>query len=227
MSSVWDILVAPRSAFAALHEQPRWAAAFAVAVTLATLGALLQTPAREHVAGLLLSSDAGTGSALASMSEPRREQAQAFALGVVRWEWVATPLLVAIALGVATLVLLGATALARRGSAPARPFALAANVAVVFGIGQLALAAIMLLRGSNDFTSDRDLATALPSLAWFAPQASSAVTAALAQVNPFALWACGLLVLGLSEVTGSPLGIAVPAAVLVSFGGAAFAPLLH
>jgi hypothetical protein len=226
MGGVWEILVAPRSAFAALRERPRWRWTFLAAAALGTLGALLQIPAREHVARLLLASDAGTSSALAAMSDARRRQAEEFALGAVHWAWLAYPLLLAFALGLATLVMLLATTLSGGRGGAARLFALAANVSIVnFGIGYLALGAIMLLRGANDFTSDRDLLTALPSLAWLAPQASPAVATALAHVNPFALWSCALLVLGLTQVADAPLAAALSAAVFVAFGGVALAPL--
>jgi hypothetical protein len=226
VSGLWEILIAPRSAFASLRERPRWGLAFLVAAALGTAGALLQVPAREHVAGLLLTSDAGTGSALAAMSDARRRQAEDFALAVVHWTWLAYPLLIALAIGLATSVMLLATTLAGSRGGAARLFALAANVAIVnFGIGYLALGAIMTLRGSGDFASDRDLLIALPSLAWLAPQASPALATVLAQINPFALWSCVLLVLGLGEVADAPLGAALPAAVLISFGGAALAPL--
>jgi hypothetical protein len=228
MSGVWDILIAPRSAFAALRERPAWGWAYAIAAVLGTLGAVLQIPAREHVAGLLLASDAQTNSTLASMSQSQREQAQAFALGGVHWAWLAYPLLVALAVGLATVVMLAATALAGRRASPKRLLALAANVAIVnFGVGYLAQGTIALLRGGNDFTSERDLATTMPSLAWLAPQASPALTAALAQLNPFELWSCVLLVIGLTAVADTPLGVALPAALLLSLGGAVFAAFGH
>ncbi len=222
----WDIVVAPRATFAALRERPQWRRAFLLAALLGALGGLLQVPAREHVAGLLLASDSGSGSALAAMSESRRGEAEAFALGVVRWTWLASPLLLALSTGLGTLVMLLATALARHRAGAAPLFALAANVAVVkFGLGSLALGTIMLLRGSNDFATDRALLTALPSLAWFAPQSSPALATVLEQVDPFAVWSCVLLFLGLSEVAGTPAGAALPAAALVAFGGAVLAPL--
>jgi hypothetical protein len=160
------------------------------------------------------------------MSAAQREQAQAFALGGVHWGWLAYPLLVALGIALATVVLLGLTALARRPAGALRLLALAANVAIInFGIGYLAQGAIVWLRGSSDFTTERDLTTALPSLAWLFPQASPTLTAALAQLNPFEAWSCVLLAIGLAEVAGAPPGVALPAAVLVSFGGAIFAPL--
>ena len=229
MGDVWDILVAPRNAFARLRAAPRWRSAFLLAAGLGTLGALMQVPARRHVAAVLLASDAGTRSALAAMPATRREEAAAFAVGVVGWAWLAYPLLVGLAVGFAAALMALAAACAKGSgwrAAVSRLFALASNVAVVnLGLGSLALGTIVLLRGSDDFTRDGDLVSALPSLAWFAPHVWAPLAAALAQINPFTVWSCTLLSLGMKTVVDVPLSAAIPAALAVGFGGAAVAAL--
>jgi hypothetical protein len=220
LSVVWDTLVAPRSTFAILRERPQWRWALVVTAALGTLGALLQVPAQEHVAAALLAPGAAAAS-LASAPAGKQQQAAAFALAALRWTWLAQPLLVALAVAVATLVMRLALVLVRSGSDPARLFSLAMNVAVVnFGVGSVALAAIELLRGSADFGTERDLVTAMPSLAWLFPGASAKVATFLAEFNPFQLWSFALLALGLAEVARAPRRAAFATAALITFGGA-------
>jgi hypothetical protein len=80
-------------------------------------------------------------------------------------------------------------------------FALAMNVTVVgTAIASLILAAIVLFRGSDSFSSQLDITNAVPGLGMLAPSSPKALAAFLGTFTIVNLWAVVLLALGMETV---------------------------
>lgn len=224
LAVLWDVIVAPAAAFAALRERPRWLLAFGVTILLGTIGAYLQIPAGEHLAAATFAREAAHNPDMATMSPEKLKGMTEMVVGIQRWAWLFYPLIVLVAVSIAALALLAGTAIARGQANFARSFALAAHVALInYGVSYLIIGFLSTLRGPDDFNFQSDLIKLVPSLAWFAPSADPKLTVLLGTFNPFQIWSFVLLGLGLQTVSGLRTGAAYAVAAVVSFGGALFA----
>ncbi len=225
LSVLWDVIVAPRAAFAAIRERPTAGWAFIVATALFAIGAILLIPVNEHLASIVMADQIAHNPQVAALTPEQQKTQLAIATGIQRWVWVMSPLVIAIAASVTALVMLIANAIGRGDGNFRRLFALATNVSVIsFGIGYVALAALAAFRGPDSFATTRDLSTAIPSLAWLLPaDASPKLAVFLGTLHPFALWSIVLLALGMQDVARINRVTAWVAAFVVVAGSAAFA----
>jgi hypothetical protein len=224
LTVLWDVIVAPRSAFESLRDRPRWLIAFAVTCVLGMIGAFLQIPAGEHIAAATLTRQAATDPNLATMSPEKLQQVKDMAVTAQRWIWPFYPIIVIISISIGTLVMLIGSAIAKGTATFGKLFALSANVAFVnWGIYYLIVGALSTLRGADDFSSQSDIAKLVPSLAWLAPSAGPKLTVFLTVFNPFAIWSFLLLELGLETVASLKRVPAYVVAAVVAFGGILFA----
>jgi hypothetical protein len=200
---VWDVLVAPRSAFEALRERPQWVWAFALTCALGMAGAVLEIPAGAHVAAATIADQATHDPNTATLSPDQIAAMTRYQVGMQRWFWLGWPLVVLTATSFAALLMLGFDRMTRGRSSFAKFFALATNVAILnYGVGLLVIGLLSALRSPEDFSAPSDIARLTPSLAWLAPGASPKVTALLVAFNPFQIWSFVLLGLGLRTIAG-------------------------
>jgi Yip1 domain len=201
LSVLWDVIVAPRAAFAALRERPYAGWAFLIAAVLGTIGAFLLVPAGEHVTTVTFATNPTHDPRIAALSPAELKKTVDVTLAFQHWFWLATPIIVAIGFAVAAVVMLVANAIGGGDGNFRRLFALASNVGIVtFGLAYLVLGLLALARGADSFSSQRDLTTAIPSLAWVAPPDANKLAAILAAFNPFSLWSLALLGIGMQSV---------------------------
>jgi hypothetical protein len=220
LSVIWDIVVAPFAAFAALRDRPRWLLAFVVTCVLGVIGAFLQVPAGEHIAAATVARQAAHDPNLASMSPEKLQQTTDLVVGIQRWVWVFYPLITLLGITIAALVMLIGNAIGKGSASFAKLFALSAHVSVIYyGIAYLILGILSALRGPADFNAQGDLIRLLPSLAWLAPDADPKLSVLLGATNPFQIWSFVLLALGLQKVADLKPVVAWIVAAIVAFGG--------
>lgn len=226
LAIVWDVIVAPKTAFAALRERPQWLWAFLITSLLGTLGAFLQIPASQHAAAATFAHEAATNPQIQSMSAEKQHQALQIALAAQRYVWLALPLIVMAGILIAAAVMTLANAIGKGGASFGRLFALAANVSIIgYGIAYLLIGLLAARVGPDAISSQRDLLGLLPSLARFAPEGAAKLATFLATINPFQIWSCVLLVIGLKTMTKLSAPLVYVTAIIVAFGGGAIAAL--
>ena len=227
LAVAWDLIVAPRAAFAALRSHGTWIAAFAIVCVLGTLGAYLQVPAGQHILTTTFAHQIATDPNLAAMTPEKQKQALGFGMIAQRYAWLAFPLIAVVGIACSALILTIAVAIGSGTASYGRLFALCANVAIInYGIAYLIIGLLAMRIGADDFTSSRDLIALLPSPARFAPENAPKLATLLSALNPFQLWSFVLLTLGLRDVSGVRMPIAIVAAIIVSFGSTLVAAAL-
>ena len=217
LATLWDVIVAPGSAFAVLRDRPYAGWAFIVTVILGAIGAVLLVPANEHIAAATLATRMAHDPQFASMTPAQLERAKAFSVALQHWTWLITPIFVAIAMAIAALLMLVASAIGGGDGSFRRAFALAANVALInFGIGYLVYGIIASVRGGDAFNTQLDLFSSIPTLALLAPGAGVKLGTFLATITPWQLWSCALLGIGQQKVMRTNAAVAwIVAAILI------------
>ena len=227
LAVAWDTIVAPRTAFAALRERGTWVAAFVIVCVLGTLGAYLQVPAGQHILTTTFAHQIATDPNLTAMTPEKQKQALAFGSIAQRYAWLAFPLIAVVGIGFSALLMTIAVAIGNGKASYARLFALCANIAIVnYGIAYLIIGLLAVRIGAEHFGSSRDLVTLLPSPARFAPENAPKLATLLSALNPFQLWSLVLLTLGLRDVAGVRMPIAIVTAIIVTFGSTLVAAAL-
>jgi len=223
LSVVWDVVVAPKSAFESLRARPQWLWAFLAVCVLGMIGAFLQVPAGQHIAVATIQRQAAHDPSMASLTPAELQRSIQIAQTVQKFVWLFYPIIAIIGILVAAVVLLIGNAIARGTGNFGRLFALATNVAVInFGLGYLVIGALSALRGPEEFSSQTDLIKLVPSLSWLVPGAEPKVVALLNAFNPFQIWSFILLALGLGTIAELKPVPAYVIAALVSFGAVVF-----
>ena len=206
----WDAIVAPRAAFTALRERPRWLVAYIVTCVLGVIGAILQAPAGAHIAENMVQKMIATDPNVAAMSADRQQALMAQTVGIQHYVWVYYPVIVIIALALTAVVLLIARAIGKGNASYARLFAVAALAGIVnFGLAYLYIGIIVAFKGGANFDTQRELFATLPSLAWLVPGAGLRLAAFLSAFSVFSIWAAYLIMLGLEIVAGVSRRVAV------------------
>ena len=204
LTILWDVIVAPQSAFAALRERPTWVWAFVVTSVLGMGGAILAIPAGQHMMAAMFQQMAQTNPQIAQMTPEQQQRILGMQSTIQRFTFAYYPILVALGALVTALVMLVLNAISGGDGNFKRLFALAMNVAVLhWGIAYLLVGVIASLRGPDAFSSPRDLATSIPSLAWLVPGASAKLAVFLGSIGPFAIWSFILLALGMQQTAGA------------------------
>jgi hypothetical protein len=221
LTILWDVIVAPRSAFAALRERPQWLWAFVITSVLGMIGAVLAIPAGQHMMTAMFQQMAQTNPQIAQMTPEKQQQVLGIQLAIQKFTWAYYPVIVLVAALVTALVMLIFNAIGGGDGNFKRFFALAMNIAVIgFGIAYFLVGLIAYLRGPDAFSTPRDLLGAIPSLAWIAPGASAKVASLLGAFNPFTIWSFVLIALGMREAANVKPAMAWIGAVVIVFGGA-------
>ncbi len=198
LSVLWDVIVAPKSAFAALRERPTWVWAFIILSVLGIAGAFLTMPAGEHVARNIIALNPTHDPKIAAMTPEQRQQFTSISVTTQRVATWLYPLGALIAILWGTLIALIANAAGKGDGTWGRLFAFITNIALIrIGIGALVSGILVALRGPAAFVTTRDLVTVLPSLAWLVPAGNPKLSALLAVFNPFQIWTFILIGIGL------------------------------
>src|ERR1700688_2611841 len=167
LTILWDVIVAPRTAFAALRERPQWLWAFVITSVLGMIGAVLTIPAGQHMMTAMFQQMTQTNPQIAQMSPEQQQRILGMQLTAQRVTFAYYPILVMLGAVVTALVMLVLSAVSAGDGTFKRMFALAMNIAVLhWVIAYLLVGLISYLRGPDAFSSPSDLAGALPSLAW-------------------------------------------------------------
>jgi hypothetical protein len=224
LSVVWDVIVAPKSAFEALDQRPRWLLVYLLICVLGIAGALLQVPAGTHVGLATIDRQAVHDPGMASMTPAQLENIKSVTTTIQRFVWIIYPVMALVAISIAAAVLLIGNAIGRGRGTFAKYFALAANVGIIqIGIAYFLTGLLSSLHPPDTFNSTSDILRLLPSLAWIAPSSSPKLTVLLEAFNPFTIWSFALLALGLQRIGGLSAPIAYGTAFLVGFGNLLFA----
>jgi hypothetical protein len=227
LAIVWDVLVAPADAFAALAVRTHWGWAFLVVCVLGIGGALLQIPAGVHLVAASLAQRAVHDPTFAAMSAEKQQTIIAQAQQIQRLAWLFFPVIAIVAILFAATIMLIGNAVARGTGRFGRLFGLAANVAVInFGLGYLLIGVLVAARGPAAFSTQGDILAVLPSLAWLAPGGSPKIVTFLSTFNPLEVWSFVLLAMGLRTIAEIGRTPAYLIAAVVSFGGVVFAVFL-
>ncbi|GAC1299271.1 MAG: hypothetical protein NVSMB19_03020 [Vulcanimicrobiaceae bacterium] len=226
LALVWDVIVAPKTAFTALRERTHWGWAYLVTSVLGTLGAVLQIPVGEHIVRATFAHRTATDPQFQGLSPEKLQQALGFALATQHYAWLALPLIVMVAIALTACIFALVNVIGKGGSTFGRLFGLAANVALIgYGIGYLLVGLLAARVGPDAISTQRDLLGLLPSLARLAPENAPKLAALLAGINPFQIWSCVLIVIGLKTMTKLSPPLIYVTAIVVAFGSAAFAAL--
>ncbi len=190
LKTVLDTIVAPKDAFESLREAPTWGWALAIAIVLSALSSYLIVPAVQHGMSAGWADMMAKNPQTATLTAAQTQTRLSFALKVVTFNWVFAIVIVPLYCLIEAVVMLIFNAIGRGQGSFVKYFAAACNIAVpVAGIGGLVLAAIVLMRGSDSFQSAQSVQWAMPSLAFIAPDGNVKLTAFLATITPFAIWA--------------------------------------
>ncbi|MBC5799438.1 MAG: YIP1 family protein [Candidatus Eremiobacteraeota bacterium] len=198
LSTLWDVIVAPQSAFAALRERPTWVWAFVATSVFGIAGALLQLPAGEHIARNLIALNPSHDPKIAAMTPEQRQAVTNISVATQRIATWLYPIGVLVAIAWGTLIALIANAAGKGDGTWGRLFAFIANIAFIrLGLGAFVTGVLVALRGPAALVTTRDLLTVLPSLAWLVPAGNVKLAAFLAVFNPFQIWTFVLIGIGL------------------------------
>ncbi len=198
---LWDVIVAPNDAFAALRVRQTWVWAFVAICILGIAGAWLELSAGEHLTRALFMQNPTHDPKIASMTPEQRAQL----IGITTtWQQVATflyPLGAIVAILYGALICLIVNAAAKGDATFGRLFAFVANIAVVqLGLGVFVTGILTALRGPTAFSTTRDILLVLPNLGWFVPPGNPKLAVFLQVFNPFQIWTFVLIGIGLPIV---------------------------
>jgi len=226
LTTLWDVIVAPRSAFAALRDRPTWGWAFLVISVLGLVGAYLLLPANDHVMRAMFVQQLQQNPNMASMTPEKQQQILNVQLTIVHWSWLATPLFVLFGVLIGTVLLLFANALAGGTGNFRKLWALEMNLSIVsFAIYYVLLGVLAQIRGADSFATQRDVMGSIPSLGTLVPASAPKLGAFLGVFDPIRIWGAALLALGLQDVAGFKPRAAWITTVLLYVIGALFALL--
>ncbi|MBV8645503.1 MAG: YIP1 family protein [Candidatus Eremiobacteraeota bacterium] len=205
LSNVVDIIIAPNAAFARLREVPTWGWAFLVLVLLGIAGSLLSQSAVLHAMQTSLPAQLATNPEIMKLPADQRDKAiqngLKFTMLFAQFAWILTPIFALLVGLVQGLIMLIFNAVAKGDGTFKKYFALSITVGIVgFGLQQLALGIIVMLRGPNNFETTAAVQQVVPSLALLVPGGSKALVGFLAVFNVFTLWATALIAYGMTVV---------------------------
>jgi hypothetical protein len=222
LSTVVNVLTAPREAMESLRIAPTWGWAFLIAAILSCLGQYLLTPAVSHAMQASWPAQVAASPQLAGASPAQQQNALNISLAVLRWSWLFSPVILLINALIVTIVMLILKAIGRGQASFMQLWSAAMNVSVVsVGISSLVGGLISMVRGSSAYLNTSDVYRAVPSLAWLAPHAGVKVSAFLAAFSIISIWGAVLYAMAMIYVAKiSPVLAGVGAAVILCVGGA-------
>ncbi|HKE36142.1 MAG TPA: YIP1 family protein [Candidatus Baltobacteraceae bacterium] len=224
LTTLVDTIISPKEAFERLAISPTWGWALIVSVVLPMAAYYFMIPAVEH--GMLgdFAKQAATNPAIAQMSPERRAKFAGYAPYFV----IITPIAILFFVLLQTVVMTIFNAIGKGQGTFGKLWAAAMNICVLYGIGQIVAAIVVVLRGPDSFNSGAEVQRALPSLALLAPPGGDPhLLAFLATINPIVIWSVVLVALAMrytAKVAAGPAwGAAIVSYALPMLLGVAFA----
>ncbi len=215
LSTVLNVITAPREAFETLRVSPTWGWAFLVTVLLTALGQYLGTPATIHALQASWPAQVAASPQLAGASPQAQQNALNLSISVVKMVWLGSPIIVLIGTLVATIVMLVFKAIGRGDANFKQLWSAAMNVAVVsVGISSLLTGLIAVVRGAASYNSTADAYKAMPSLAWLVPHAGVKLTAFLAGFSVVSIWGAVLFVMAMMYTARTSKPVAAISAIV-------------
>jgi hypothetical protein len=221
-----DIVISPKEALEQIRVAPTWGWAFLIVVVITVAAYFVMLPAVQHAMVGDLAKAALTNPQLAALSPEQREANTKMALGLTPFFVVLAPVSLLFFCLLQTVIMLVFNALGRGTGGFKFFWASSINISIVYGLGQIVAAIVVLLRGADSFGSNAEVQRAIPSLALLAPGAGPKVLAFLSTINPFAIWSLVLVAMAMTVVGRVPklqawlaavLAFIIPASVAVLF----------
>ncbi len=226
LSTVLNVITAPREAFETLRPSPMWGWAFLVATVLTAIGQYLAMPATVHAMQASWPAQVASNPQLAGAPPSAQQNALNISIAIVRWSWVWSPIIVLVGALVAAIVMVIFKALGRGDAGFKQLWCAAMNVAVVSaGVSSLIMGLIAVVRGAASYETTRDAYKAIPSLAWLVPQAGLKLSAFLAGINVVSVWATVLIAMAMIYVARTSRGAAAACGLVMLAIGAGFLSL--
>lgn len=223
LSTVINVITAPREAFETLRVSPTWGWAFVIAVVLTALGQYLGTPATIHAVQASWPAQVASSPQLAGASPQAQQNALNVSINVIKLVWLGAPIIVLIGALIATIVMLVFKAIGHGDASFKQLWSAAMNVSVVSaGVSSLLTGLIAVVRGASSYNSTADAYKAMPSLAWLAPQAGVKLTAFLAGFSVTSIWGAVLIAMAMIYVAKTSKAVATTTAVVMLCIGAGF-----
>ena len=215
LTTVVNVITAPREAFETLRIAPTWGWAFLVACVLVMIGQYLATPAVVHAVQATFPQQIASNPALAGMSPEKQQQALNTSLAIVRLGWLWSPITVLIGSLIVTVIMLIFKAAGGGDASFKQLWCASVNVAVVTaGLSGLVNGLIALVRGPAAYNSTSDAYMAMPSLAWLAPHAGIKLLAFLSPFSIFGLWGAVLIAMAMIYVAKTSKAAATACAIV-------------
>ncbi len=190
LTSLYETIVAPASAFDRLAEKQTWGWAFIASSLLTIVSTLASAPVQRHLARLL------TEQRIAAVHNPQQaataQSAAAIGMKMSSFAWVFSPISILVIVLLATVILLICNAIFGGKATFKQLWCANMNVSIAFSIGALISSIFLALRGPDAFTSIMDIYRNSLSLAAVIPVANIKILTLLAAITPFSLWALWL-----------------------------------
>jgi hypothetical protein len=211
LNTVLDTIVSPKEAFETLAVRPTWGWALIVSLVLPIAAYFFMVPAIQH--GMLgdLAKQAATNPQIAQMTPEQRAKIAGFAPYFVAF----TPIAIFFFVFLQTVIMAIFNAAGKGQAAFGKLWAAAMNICVIYGIGQIVAAVMVVVRGPDSFNSAAEVQRALPSLAMAVPAGSDVhLLALLATVNPMVIWSVILISMAMRYTAKVAAGPAWSAAIV-------------
>lgn len=224
LNTLVDTIVSPKEAFEALALSPTWGWALIVSLLLPIVAYFVMIPAIEH--GMLadMARQAATNPQIAQMTPEQRAKFAA----MVPFFVVITPIAIFFFVFLQTVVMTIFNAVGKGKAGFGKLWAASMNICVLYGIGQIITAAVVMLRGADSFDSAASVQRALPSVAMLAPGVSDPhLLTFLASINPIVIWSVVLVSMAMRYTAkvsaGAAWGAAICSYLIPMLVGVAFA----
>lgn len=221
LSTVLNVMAAPREAFAALRVVPTWGWAFIIAAVLMIAGTALEAPAARHVGVAQIARMQATNPMFAQMSSEKKQAMIDKARKPSIMGLIFAPVILLLFVLLNTVFMLIGNAVGKGTADFKRLWAGSMNIAVpTLGLGSLVTGSIVMLRGADAFNSQSELMRSMPGLGMLPISGSAALATALATISIFAIWGLFLNATMLQTTAGTSKGVAWGFAALVLLLGA-------
>ncbi len=207
LSTLLNVIAAPKEAFETLREAPTWGWAMIVTLVLMVVGAFMMVPAIVHAFDASWQQTVAADPRMAGMSADKLAQTKSFFGAIFQFSPLFVIFGVFIGVLIQTVVLLIFNAIGRGSGTFKTLWASAWNVAITAGIASVLLGVIVMLRGADSFVTQTSVQGAMPSLALIAPHLGK-LTNFLGAFTAFSLWGAWLIVQAMLFVARTPKGIA-------------------
>lgn len=190
LTTLVDTIISPKDAFERLAISPTWGWALIVSLVLPIVAYYFMVPAIEH--GMIgdLAKQAATNPGLAQMSPERRAKFASYAPYFAAF----VPIAILFFVLLQTVIMTIFNAIGKGQANFGKLWAAAMNICVIYGIGQIVAAVVVVLRGPDSFNTNAEVQRALPSLALLAPPGGDPhLLAFLATINPIVIWSVVLV----------------------------------